>query len=1012
VTETGTVTIEFLGTNANSANNGDDNTAFIDAVRILMASASVGNAGFETPAAPFKVPPATNPLYWYGAAGATWKFSADTTNGSGIAANGSAFNNAAAPEGMQVAFIQRAGSITQEVSLAAGTYVLAFQAAQRPNNQQTFQVLVNGTVVGTFQPASTTYQAFTTNSFTVTETGTVTIEFLGTNTNSTNNGGDNTAFIDAVSALLTSHWVTFDQVAPAPVTFDGTHPVNQPVALKEHSSIAGTVFVDQLNDGRAAHGQGVAGAVVYLDLNHDGKRDDGDPTALADASGQYSFANLPAGTYTVALDLSSLPGWVQTADTPTTYPVTIDNSGYSVQEDKDFGTLPPAYIRGKVTGYPLQKGQVAPDTQPLSGWTVNLLGDLAAVQIDAGGNGLAGYEADADFSGGTPATTTLDIDTSQVFNPAPLAVYQSGRAATSDSDSFTYTLPGLTPDVAYVVRLHFAEIDSDVRGPGQRQFNVAINGVTVLTDFDIIGVAGAANTAIVRSFNAVADNSGKITITFSNGSAGVAFVNAVEVLQPNQVLATTTTDADGNYLFNRPTPGQYTVREAPPANWRQVAPFYSDPSFTQSPLPADANGNPLVTADFNGDGYVDLVTEPVLNEDTLNLFYNQKNSTFGPAEGYSLPGGLHIISAVPADLNGDGRMDIAVLLVDNTVDAFLNTGNAAPGQRFQYVPNYWTLPASVSNDTLTGLTAADLNHDGLDDVLLGATNTDQTSATDLVLLNNAQPTARTATPYDLPSRHAGGDQRILAGPIAAGDLNGDGNLDVIVNGGDRGLQVEAFNVALGDGKGGLAPWMSYQFPSTSSGLGTSNGGPLAIGDIKGDGSLSAVFFSAPSNASGEAVYSADLALNRGKGVFDVVHQQDSISNPLVPRPIDVQLKDINGDLKPDLVFLLSHLGGANPIPSSVLVYLNTGTYPYFQVQNPLLFPVGDGTTPAALDFAITDVNNDGLSDIFVATLDTSGNGGYLLLNTSPRKHPGIPVFLEAGVVPSPTGNSSGFWTWK
>ena len=170
--------------------------------------------------------------------------------------------------------------------------------------------------------------------------------------------------------------------------------------------------------------------------------------------------------------------------------------------------------------------------------------------------------------------------------------------------------------------------------------------------------------------------------------------------------------------------------------------------------------------------------------------------------------------------------------------AFINTGNSAPGQRFQFVPNYWTLPASVSNDILTGLTAADLNHDGLDDLLLGATNPDQTSATVLVLLNNAQPAARTVTSSALPKvvlPDAGNN--VKAGPSAVGDLNGDGNLDVIENGGPTSVNEGDFTVAFGDGKGGLSPWTTYELPIP---LVSNNGGPLSLADIKGDGSLSAV----------------------------------------------------------------------------------------------------------------------------------------------------------------------------
>ena len=60
---------------------------------------------------------------------------------------------------------------------------------------QTFEVLVDGNVVGTFNNLTgTSYQTLTTPSFMV-GAGIHTIKFLGTDLN----GGDNTVFIDEVT---------------------------------------------------------------------------------------------------------------------------------------------------------------------------------------------------------------------------------------------------------------------------------------------------------------------------------------------------------------------------------------------------------------------------------------------------------------------------------------------------------------------------------------------------------------------------------------------------------------------------------------------------------------------------------------------------------------------------------------------------------------------------------------------------------------------------------------------
>src|SRR5207253_592782 len=82
-----------------------------------------------------------------------------------------------------VAFLQGSGSMSQAVTFAAGTYDVGFAAAQRGNIPalQTFQVLVDGKVVGTFNNlGGSGYTALATSTFTVTA-GSHVVAFRGTN---------------------------------------------------------------------------------------------------------------------------------------------------------------------------------------------------------------------------------------------------------------------------------------------------------------------------------------------------------------------------------------------------------------------------------------------------------------------------------------------------------------------------------------------------------------------------------------------------------------------------------------------------------------------------------------------------------------------------------------------------------------------------------------------------------------------------------------------------------------
>jgi hypothetical protein len=150
-------------------------------------------------------------------------------------------------------------------------------------------------------------------------------------------------------------------------------------------------------------------------------------------------------------------------------------------------------------------------------------GATTVVAINAGGGAVGNFVADTDFIHGSVSTTTAAINTSLVPNPAPQAVYQTGRTG-----NFTYTIPNLTAGASFTVNLHFAEIFWNAAG--KRQFNVLINGATVLTNFDVFAATGGKNIAIVKPFVATAASNGTITIQFASGAADVPKVSGIEVI--------------------------------------------------------------------------------------------------------------------------------------------------------------------------------------------------------------------------------------------------------------------------------------------------------------------------------------------------------------------------------------------------------------------------------------------------------------------------------------------------
>jgi len=145
--------------------------------------------------------------------------------------------------------------------------------------------------------------------------------------------------------------------------------------------------------------------------------------------------------------------------------------------------------------------------------------------LNSGGGAVGAFTADANYAGSANTlSVTNSIDTSGTANPAPAAVYQSERWG-----EFTYVLNNLVPGSNYTVRIHLAEISPSVNGPGDRRFNLWLNGVPALSDFDLLAAAGAKFRAMTREFKHRADSSGTLQVAFTRGAVNEPKCSGLEV---------------------------------------------------------------------------------------------------------------------------------------------------------------------------------------------------------------------------------------------------------------------------------------------------------------------------------------------------------------------------------------------------------------------------------------------------------------------------------------------------
>jgi RHS repeat-associated protein len=274
--------------------------------------------------------------------------------------------------------------------------------------------------------------------------------------------------------------------------------------------ISGEVYDDISGSGSIAPGDpGLAGWTVNLTNTATGDI----ITTTTDSNGNYTLSGVTAGSYTLSEVVQ--PGFVETQPTaPGTYSLTVA-SGQAVSGE-NFGDHPAASsISGQVFNDVTGSGTYASGDQGLSGWTIDLLNSafslVATAQTDANGN----YT----LSGVEPGTYIVE------------EVLQSGYIQTTAPATYNVTT---------------------VDGQNQTGLNFG--------DFQLATFSGEV-------FDDLNDDG-----TLDAGDPGLAGWTIDLLNSASKVVATSTTDSNGDYSFSNVGPGGYSIAEVLRPGYVQTAP--------------------------------------------------------------------------------------------------------------------------------------------------------------------------------------------------------------------------------------------------------------------------------------------------------------------------------------------------------------------------------------------------------------------------------------------------------
>jgi hypothetical protein len=248
------------------------------------------------------------------------------------------------------------------------------------------------------------------------------------------------------------------------------------------------------------------------------------------------------------------------------------------------------------------------------------------------------------------------------------------------------------------------------------------------------------------------------------------------------------------------------------ASWSATTRFKPAQSYPSG------NGFAIAVADVNADGRPDIL---VGDEDStaagiVSVLLGNGDGTFQAAQSY-VTGGHQITAIAVADVNSDGKLDVVVSQFEGVAVLFGN-GNGS----FE-APQTYPINSAFG---ASGIAVADVNRDGKPDLLVSLecfpTSPYCGPGGAGVLLGEGNGMFGTLQAYS-----SGG---FYPSSIAVADVNHDGNLDLILDneGNSLGSGKGSAGILLGNGDGTFQAAQKYE-------TGGFNGGSLAVGDLNGDG---------------------------------------------------------------------------------------------------------------------------------------------------------------------------------